>query len=70
MELRPLTERYYAAYRNAITRQLSRFGIEDEGLTGLIWFTLDAIVFKQLVLHGDVAPVVKRLRSIIQEAAA
>lgn len=67
-ELRHNAERHYEAYREAIGAQLARLGVEDAELTELIWFALDAIVFKQLVLPGDVSPVVRRIRRIIQEA--
>ena len=67
-ELRHNAERHYEAYREAISTQLARLGVEDAELTELIWFALDAIVFKQLVLPGDVSPVVRRIRRIIQEA--
>lgn len=67
-ELRPLAERHYLAYREAISRQLARLGVRDVGLTELIWFTLDGIVFKQLVLPESVAPALARLRSLVAQA--
>lgn len=68
-ELRPFAERHYQAYLDAISRQLSRLGVEDPGLAEVIWFTLDAIVFKQLVLPGDVTPALARIRGLIEDAA-
>lgn len=68
-ELRPLAELHYRAYREAIARQLTRLGVVDEALTELIWFTLDGIVFKQLVLPEDVSPAVRRMRTLVAEAA-
>lgn len=68
-ELRPNAERHYGAYRDAISKQLQRFGADEEGLADLIWFVLDAIVFKQLVLPGDVEPALSRVRALIAEAA-
>ncbi|XPP27291.1 MAG: TetR/AcrR family transcriptional regulator [Leucobacter sp.] len=68
-ELRPNAERHYGAYRDAISQQLQRLGADEEGLADLIWFVLDAIVFKQLVLPGDVEPALRRVRALIAEAA-
>ncbi len=68
-ELRPLAERHYRAYREAIARQLERLGVEDPELTELIWFALDGIVFKQLVLPEDVSPALRRVRTLIEAAA-
>ncbi|QIM15399.1 TetR/AcrR family transcriptional regulator [Leucobacter insecticola] len=68
-ELQPFAERHYQAYLSAISRQLSRLGVEDPGLAELIWFALDAIVFKQLVFPGDVTRVLQRLRALIEDAA-
>lgn len=67
-ELRPLAERHYLAYREAISRQLARLGVRDAELTELIWFTLDGIVFKQLVLPGGVEPALARLRALVAQA--
>jgi hypothetical protein len=69
-ELRPLAERHYQAYREAISRQLHRLGVDDAELTELIWFALDGIVFKQLVAPEDAAPAVRRIRALIERAAA
>ncbi|SJN08756.1 Transcriptional regulator, TetR family [Leucobacter sp. 7(1)] len=67
-ELRPLAELHYRSYRDAIARQLTRLGVDDAALTELIWFTLDGIVFKQLVLPEDVAPAVRRMRELVAAA--
>lgn len=69
-ELRPLAERHYEAYREAISRQLHRLGVDDAELTELIWFALDGIVFKQLVAPEDPAPAVRRIRALIEAATA
>jgi AcrR family transcriptional regulator len=69
-ELREFADRHYTAYREAILRQLHRLGADHEGLGDLIWFALDGIVFKQLVLPGDVEPTLRRIRALIEQAAA
>lgn len=69
-ELRPLAERHYAAYREAIRRQLQRLGVVDDELAELIWFALDGIVFKQLVLPEDATRAVRRIRSLVEQAAS
>lgn len=69
-ELRPLAERHYAAYREAITRQLGRLGVDDAELTDLIWFALDGIVFKQVVLPEQVGPALRRIRALVEAAAS
>lgn len=68
-ELRSLAERHYQAYRDAIAQQLDRLGVDDVDLTDLIWFALDGIVFKQLVLPDDVAPALRRIRTLIESAS-
>ncbi|RGE19148.1 TetR/AcrR family transcriptional regulator [Leucobacter sp. wl10] len=68
-ELQPLAEQHYRAYREAIGRQLRRLGVDDAELAELIWFALDGIVFKQLVLPEDVAPALRRIRALIEAAA-
>lgn len=67
-ELRPHAERHYRAYHEAISQQLRRLGAEDDGLADLIWFVLDAIVFKQLVVPGDAGPALARMRAMIEAA--
>ena len=64
-ELRALAERHYGAYRDAITRQLARLGVVDDELAELIWFALDGIVFKQLVLPEDASGALRRIRALI-----
>ncbi len=68
-ELRPLAERHYRAYREAIGQQLARLGVDDAELTELIWFALDGIVFKQLVLPEAVEPALGRIRTLVAAAA-
>lgn len=69
-ELRPLAERHYRAYREAIERQLGRLGVADGELTELIWFALDGIVFKQLVDPADPAPALRLIRRMIAADSA
>lgn len=69
-ELRPLAVRHYQAYHEAISRQLRRLGVEDLDLTELIWFALDAIVFKQLVAPEDPTRAVRRIRELVRAAAS
>ncbi|KKI16635.1 MULTISPECIES: TetR/AcrR family transcriptional regulator [unclassified Leucobacter] len=68
-ELRSLAERHYGAYHDAITRQLARLGVEDPELAELIWFALDGIVFKQLVLPENAGAALSRIRALIADAA-
>ena len=68
-ELRDFAERHYSAYRDAILQQLHRLGADQEGLADLIWFALDGIVFKQLILPSDVEPTLRRIRALIEEAS-
>lgn len=69
-ELRHFAELHYRAYRDTIERQLVRLGADEPGLTDLIWYALDGIVFKQLVLPSDVEPTLRYLRRLIEAAAA
>ncbi|MCW2289562.1 TetR family transcriptional regulator [Leucobacter luti] len=69
-ELRPLAELHYRAYRDAISRQLARLGVDDADLTELIWFALDGIVFKQLIISEDVTPAVRRIRQLVAAAGS
>lgn len=68
-ELSELATRHYNAYRDAIVGQLGRLGVVDAELADLIWFTLDGIVFKQLVAPGNAAPVLRRVRALVEQAA-
>ena len=68
-ELHELATRHYTAYRDAIMAQLARLGVHDASLADLIWFTLDGIVFKQLVAPGDAAPALRRVRELVAQAA-
>lgn len=68
-ELRDFAERHYHAYLDAIQQQLRRLGVEEDGLAELIWFALDGIVFKQLVLPGDVESTLRQIRALIERAA-
>lgn len=67
-ELQPIAERHYRAYRDAIAEQLLRLGVHDAALGDVIWFALDAIVFKQLVAPGEVGPALGRIRTLIEAA--
>lgn len=67
-ELRGFAERHYRAYRDGIERQLQRLGVVEPGLAELIWFALDGMVFKQLVLPGEVEPALARIRGLIEAA--
>jgi len=67
-ELRPAVERHYDAYRSAITMQLQQLGVSDPALVEVLWFALDAIVFKQLVYPSDVSAAVDRLQHLILAA--
>lgn len=67
-ELRPLAERHYRAYREAIARQLGRLGVDDPELVEVIWFALDGIVFKQLVLPESVDHALDRIRRLVADA--
>lgn len=69
-ELRPLAAYHYRAYREAISRQLERLGVRDAELTELIWFALDGIVFKQLVVPESVDAAMRRIRALVTEASA
>ncbi|WP_025134836.1 TetR/AcrR family transcriptional regulator [Leucobacter sp. PH1c] len=69
-ELRPLAELHYSSYREAIGRQLTRLGVSDTELTELIWFALDGIVFKQLVVPEDVSPALRLIRKLVSAQAA
>lgn len=67
-ELAPAVRTYYEAYETAISDQLSRIGVRDEQLARLVWFTLDGLVFKQLVFPGDVSGVLDKLRDEIRRS--
>ncbi|MGR0220572.1 TetR/AcrR family transcriptional regulator [Agromyces sp. ZXT2-6] len=70
-ELREHVERYYETYRRATTAQLRALGIEDEEFIEVIWFALDGLVFKHLVL-GSAAEserVLERIRRLVASAA-
>lgn len=68
-ELQPHAERHYRAYREAIFGQLARLGVTDSAFAEVVWFALDAIVFTQLVLPGDVTQALQRLRTLIEQNA-
>jgi AcrR family transcriptional regulator len=69
-ELRPHAQRYYAAYRDANAAALRRIGVRDEALIDAIWFALDGLVFRQVVLPEDVGPVLDRIRALVRAAAS
>lgn len=71
-ELRPHVERYYETYRRATGAQLRAMGIDDEEFIEVIWFALDGLVFKHLVL-GSAAEserVLARIRRLVASVAA
>lgn len=71
-ELREHVERYYETYRRATAAQLRALGIEDEEFIEVVWFALDGLVFKHLVL-GSAAEserVLARIRRLVASAAA
>lgn len=71
-ELREHVERYYETYRRATGAQLRALGIEDEEFIEVIWFALDGLVFKHLVL-GSAAEserVLARIRRLVASAAS
>lgn len=69
-ELLPHAERYYAEYRAAHAAALRRIGVDDEALIDVIWFALDGLVFRLVVLPADAAPVLERIRMMVAEAAS
>lgn len=69
-ELRVHAQRYYAAYRDANAAALRRIGVRDELLIDAIWFALDGLVFRQVVLPEDVGPVLDRIRELVRAAAS
>ncbi|WP_417564245.1 TetR/AcrR family transcriptional regulator [Microbacterium sp.] len=69
-ELRPVAQRYYSAYRDANAAALHRIGVRDERLIDAVWFALDGLVFRQVVLPEDVGPVLDRVRELVRAAAA
>lgn len=69
-ELRVHAQRYYDAYREANAASLRRIGVRDGDLIDTIWFALDGLVFRQVVLPGDVTAVLARIRELVAQAAA
>lgn len=71
-ELREHVERYYETYRRATGAQLRALGIEDEEFIEAIWFALDGLVFKHLVLGSaeESERVLERIRRLVASAAA
>lgn len=69
-ELRVHAQRYYDAYRDANAAALRRIGVHDEQLIDAIWFALDGLVFRQVVLPEDVGPVLDRIRELVRAAAS
>ncbi|WP_029146027.1 TetR/AcrR family transcriptional regulator [Microbacterium luticocti] len=69
-ELRPHAQRYYDAYREANAAALRRLGVTDAALIDAIWFALDGLVFRQVVLPEDVGPVLDRIRALVRDAAS
>lgn len=66
-ELKPIAERYYRTYTDAILARLDQLGIHDQALRDLIWFALDGIVFKQLVIPGETRPAIEKIRQILAQ---
>ncbi|WP_022890818.1 TetR/AcrR family transcriptional regulator [Agromyces italicus] len=67
-ELREHVERYYESYRRATAARLEELGVHDEAFVEVVWFALDGLVFKQLVLgvdRAESAEVLTRLRELI-----
>lgn len=69
-ELRRFAERHYDAHRQAISAQLINLGVTEPGLSDLIWYALDGLVFNQLVVHGEVEPTLAYIRRLIVQATA
>lgn len=70
-ELREHVTRYYEAYRRATTERMHELGIHDEDLIAAIWFALDGMVLKELVLgeSPDIERALARVRRLIAEVA-
>lgn len=70
-ELRPAVEQYYETYRRATRDRLIELGIDDDELIEVIWFALDGLVFKSLVLgvDADAERVLARIRRLVEEHA-
>lgn len=70
-ELREHVERYYDTYRRATGAQLRALGIDDEEFIEVIWFALDGLVFKHLVLGtaAETERVLERIRRLVASAA-
>ncbi|UOQ89930.1 TetR family transcriptional regulator [Agromyces endophyticus] len=70
-ELRPAVEQYYETYRRATRDRLLELGIDDDELIEVIWFALDGLVFKTLVLgvDADAERVLARIRRLVEEHA-
>lgn len=71
-ELREHVERYYETYRRATGEQLRALGIEDEEFIEVIWFALDGLVFKHLVLGSasESERVLERIRRLVASVAS
>ncbi|GAA3764695.1 hypothetical protein GCM10022240_16190 [Microbacterium kribbense] len=67
-ELRPVVARYYDAYRAANAAALHRIGVQDDALIDAIWFALDGLVFRQVVLAEDASAVLERIRTLVRDA--
>lgn len=70
-ELRVHVEHYYETYRRATEAQLRMLGIDDRAFIDVIWFALDGLVFKHLVLGSAVEAdrVLERIRGLVAAAA-
>ncbi|WP_232496881.1 TetR/AcrR family transcriptional regulator [Agromyces humatus] len=70
-ELHAAVARYYETYRRVTGERLRTLGVADPDLVETIWFALDGIVFKQLVMgeQADAERVLARIRRLIEEHA-
>lgn len=64
-------ERVYAAYREAVARELRRNGIDDAELVWLVFAAIDGLVFQQTVFgaKASTAAALESLRAILRQHA-
>jgi AcrR family transcriptional regulator len=46
-KLKAAVEQYYERYRAMVQQRLLSIGIDDDGMTDLVWFVFDGLVFRQ-----------------------